>query len=174
MWNWILNSKKTNYSQFWENFILSRKLRLHLCLILRRATPPLPSKNPKLNQKSMEDGNSGSFNPSPLHVEFKAFFEKKIFGVLSISYNGIAVDWWAWPANVVVTFLAASSSHRMYQKGLCSDELISGSKALGHTSPTFVCGSAMWDVKPELKFVQRWKVKLFPPPQPLRSESVTF
>lgn len=89
-WNWTLNSKKTNYSQFWENFILLRKLRLHLCLILRRATPLLPSKNPKLNQKSMEDGNSGSFNPSPLCVESKAFFDK----YLEFSPSSLTGSWW--------------------------------------------------------------------------------
>lgn len=89
-WNWILNSKKINYSQFWENFILLRKLRLHLCLILRRATPLLPSKNPKLSQKSMEDGNSGSFNPSPLRVEFKAFFDK----YLEFSPSSVMGSWW--------------------------------------------------------------------------------
>lgn len=89
-WNWILNSKKINYSQFWENFILLRKLRLHLCLILRRATPLLPSKNPKLNQKSMEDGNSGSFNQSPLRVEFKAFFDK----YLEFYPSSLTAFWW--------------------------------------------------------------------------------
>lgn len=61
VWSSTLSSKKTNCSQCWGNSIPLRKLRSHLRLTLRRPPPPLPSKNPKPNPKSTEDGNSGSF-----------------------------------------------------------------------------------------------------------------
>lgn len=131
---------------------------MHLCLILRRATPLLPSKNPKLNQKSMEDGNSGSFNPSPLCVQFKAFSDK----YLEFYPSSLTGSWWneecSWPT-------AASSSHRVYQKGLCTYGLMPRSKGLGNPLPTSTSSLPMWDVKPEWKSGQRWEVKLLPPPQ---------
>lgn len=139
---------------------------MHLCLILRRATPLLPSKNPKLNQKSMEDGNSGSFNPSPLRVEFKAFFDK----YLEFCPSSLTGSWWneecSWPT-------AASSPHRAYQKGLRTYGLMPRSKGWGNTLPTSTCSLPMWDVKPEWKSGQRWEVKLLPTPS-LRSESVAL
>lgn len=139
---------------------------MHLCLILRRATPLLPSKNPKLNQKSMEDGNSGSFNPSPLRVQFKAFSDK----YLEFYPSSLTGSWWneecSWPT-------AASSSHRVYQKGLCTYGLMPRSKGLGNPLPTSTSSLPMWDVKPEWKSGQRREVKLLPPPsdpKALRSE----
>lgn len=162
MWNWISSSKKINYSQFWENFILLRKLRLHLCLILRRATPQLPSKNPKLNQKSMEDGNSGSFNQ--VHYLWSSRPSLKYIWSSVNHLQGMSVHCSVAPARVVLATLAAFSSHRMYQKGLCTYKLMFRSKGLRDTSSAFICGSPMWDVKPELRFIQRWKGKLSPPP----------
>lgn len=62
VWSWTLSSRKTSCSPCWGNCTLSRTLRSPLRLTLRRHTPQRPSKNPKLSLKSMEDGNSGSFN----------------------------------------------------------------------------------------------------------------
>lgn len=161
VWNWILNSKKINYSQFWENFILLRKLRLHLCLILRRATPLLPSKNPKLSQKSTEDGNSGSFNPSPLGVEFKAFSLTNIWSSLHHLWRDLG------GRRSVLAGGSVQPSPCVPKRPL-HRRTMPRSTGLGNPLPSSTRSLPMWDVKPEWKFGQRREAKLFPSPPQIR------
>lgn len=83
MWSSISSSKKTNSSPFWGISIPLRKLRLHPRLTLRRRTPPRPSKNPKRNLKSTEDGNSGSFKTRGVW-RWRAVWSLKPTGVQSV------------------------------------------------------------------------------------------